>query len=74
MSDNLLTSDETANITRLSRRTLERLRADGTGPQYVKLGRRILYRRSDLDLWIAGNVRCSTSAAIRERVAEGVQI
>ncbi len=35
-------------------RTQERMRADGSGPVYVRLGaRRIAYRRSDIEAWLA---------------------
>lgn len=30
-------------------RTLERWRTEGTGPKFIRLGRRVLYRRSDLE-------------------------
>jgi excisionase family DNA binding protein len=60
----LLTQAETANYLRLSERTLERWRVNGSsGPAFVKLGRRVLYRKSDLDEWIASRVVHSTSEA-----------
>ena len=48
-----LTQQEAAAYLRLSPRTLERHRVEGTGSRFVKLGRRVLYRRSDLDDWAA---------------------
>lgn len=65
MDDRLLTERETADLTRLSPRTLERLRATGTGCQYVKLGRRVFYRPLDLQAWIDSNL-CSSTSAVRE--------
>jgi hypothetical protein len=32
------------------------MRHKGTGPRYVKLGRKVYYRRADLDEWIDKNV------------------
>jgi predicted DNA-binding transcriptional regulator AlpA len=37
--------------------TLAKMRWNGTGPNYAKLGSRVLYRRSDIDAWIAANTR-----------------
>jgi predicted DNA-binding transcriptional regulator AlpA len=45
----------------LSPRTLEKLRVTGAGPQYFKMGRAVLYAIGDLEAWLAGNRRCSTS-------------
>lgn len=49
----------------LSERTLERWRVSGEGPPFAKLGRRVLYRQSDLDDWIASRVVASTSDLAR---------
>jgi predicted DNA-binding transcriptional regulator AlpA len=57
----LLTQREAALALRLSERTLERSRVTGFGPMFVKLGRRVFYRRSDLDEWIASHICKSTS-------------
>ncbi|WP_201408326.1 helix-turn-helix transcriptional regulator [Mycobacterium paraintracellulare] len=32
------------------------MRHKGTGPRYVKLGRKVYYRRGDLQAWIEANV------------------
>ena len=41
---------------RLSRRTLERMRVEGTGPRYLKAGpgkrSRVLYREADVLSWL----------------------
>jgi excisionase family DNA binding protein len=50
----LLTPDETAGYLRATKQTLARWRCEGGGPAYVKMGMRVLYRRSDLETWIAG--------------------
>ncbi len=58
-----LTQEEAAAYMRLSPRTLERHRVEGTGSLFVKLGRRVLYRRLDLDAWAASRTFGSTSEA-----------
>lgn len=55
------TQSEAADLLRVSPRTLERYRVAGTGPRFVKLGRRVLYRASDLEAWAAANTFASTS-------------
>ncbi len=40
----------------LSPATLETLRSRGGGPPFVKLGRRVVYRQGDLDLWLEERV------------------
>jgi predicted DNA-binding transcriptional regulator AlpA len=57
----LLTQHEAADATRLSERTLERHRLTGTGPKFVRLGRRVFYRRQDVEAWIIDCTRQSTS-------------
>lgn len=51
-----LTTIEVADKLRISRRTLERMRVDGTGPRYIKVGpgrkSRVLYREQDVLDWI----------------------
>ena len=52
-----LTTIEVAEMLRISRRTLERMRVEGTGPRYLKVGpgkrSRVLYRQSEVDAWLA---------------------
>jgi hypothetical protein len=60
----LWTEDEFAKHCRFSKRKAERDRAAGTGCPFVKLGRRVLYRAGDVEAWIAGNLRHSTSGAL----------
>jgi predicted DNA-binding transcriptional regulator AlpA len=44
--------------------TLQWWRVVGRGPQYVKIGHRVVYRKSDLDAFIAkGTVNPETEAA-----------
>lgn len=45
----------------LKRTTLEAWRCRGGGPKFVKLGRLVKYRQSDLDDFIKAQVRSNTS-------------
>jgi hypothetical protein len=44
------------------------LRHKGTGPEYVKLIRKIFYGRGQIDAWIDGNRYARTDQPIREAV------
>ena len=61
-----LIQSEAAELLRLSPRTLERKRLDGTGPRFVKAGRRVLYRRADIEAWTEAHTFVSTSEADAE--------
>lgn len=50
-----------ADYVGLSPATLETMRVRGGGPAFVKLGRRVVYRREDLDEWLHQRRRLSTS-------------
>lgn len=56
-----LDTGEAARYLSLGRSTLAKHRCYGTGPVYQKLGRRVIYRASDLDAWAASYRRKSTS-------------
>lgn len=51
-----LTSNEAAAVLRISPRTLERMRVDGSGPRFIKVGAgkrsRVLYREAELVAWV----------------------
>lgn len=47
----------------ISHRTLESWRVSGGGPVFVRIGRSIRYRRSDLEAFIASGARRNTSEA-----------
>lgn len=47
-----LDTKQAAELTGISTVTLERWRAEGEGPPYVKLGRLVKYRRVDLDAFM----------------------
>jgi predicted DNA-binding transcriptional regulator AlpA len=54
-------TQEAAQFLGLSRRTLEKHRVYGTGPQFLKLGGRVVYRIEDLHTWAERGLRRSTS-------------
>lgn len=56
-----LTQDEVAEVLRLSPRTLERMRLEGTGPKFRKFGRRVTYASEDLEAWADDRAFRSTS-------------
>jgi excisionase family DNA binding protein len=62
----LLTQREAATVLRLSERTLERLRVQGLGPKFVRCGRSVRYRQSDLEEWITARVVRSTSEELAQ--------
>jgi len=45
----------------VSTRLLEKWRVTGGGPTFIKIGRRVLYRQSDLDDFLERNTFRSTS-------------
>lgn len=61
----LLTTAEAAAFLRLSPRTLERFRVEGTGPKYLQAGAgkraRVLYDPAELRSWLASFAYRSTS-------------
>ena len=48
----LLSEKEVAKIYKFNVRTLQRERSLGTGMPYVKLGKRVRYKRSDVEKYI----------------------
>ena len=63
-----MTTDDVVQETTIAKATLAKWRCYGTGPDWVKLGARVMYRRIDLDAWIASNTRTPTAANDREAV------
>lgn len=46
----LLDVNDAAKYLNLSKSTLAKMRLSGKSPKYVKLGRKVAYRASDLDI------------------------
>ncbi len=54
---------------RLSPRTLERWRFQGTGPQYLKVGGRVVYRLEDVEAYEAEQLRATVTAKVAQPIA-----
>lgn len=52
MNDKLLTVPEVAEMTRLPEATIRWFRHVGKGPRSAKLGRRVVYKESEVMEWI----------------------
>ena len=59
----VVTAKVAARIVGLSESTLAKLRLNGNGPVYCKLGRRVVYRPVDLDQWLQSRTARDTSDA-----------
>lgn len=60
-AENLLTETEAAQLRGQSVRTLQAERVRGGGCPFVKLGRSVRYRRSDVLQFIESRIKASTS-------------
>lgn len=58
----LLNTQEAADAVRLARMTLVKMRVEGRGPVFTKVGRRVFYRPEDLERWIMDGRRENTQA------------
>ena len=56
----LFTAKEAASYLRIGYSTLARLRMTGEGPAYGRVGGSVVYRKRDLDTYIAKSLRFST--------------
>lgn len=56
-----LDTNEAAIRTGLSPVTLRKMRLNGTGPRFLKLGRAVRYRETDIEAWLNARVAFSTS-------------
>ena len=61
--DPLLKPQELAAWLGTSAGSLAQMRYRGQGPRFVKTGKLVRYRRSDIDAWLDANTRQQTSAA-----------
>lgn len=60
MSDPIVTPNQLSEETRIPVGTLRYWRHAGKGPESFKLGRRVVYRRSAVDAWIAAQQLATT--------------
>lgn len=54
--DELLSQSEVATLLRQKPQTLAGWRCEGKGPEYVKVGRSVYYRRTAISTWLAGQI------------------
>ena len=67
-----LNQAELADRWDLSQRTLERWRAIGWGPCFLKIGGRVVYRLEDVEACERQHMRASTSEPVQQPQAGGV--
>jgi excisionase family DNA binding protein len=53
MDDEFLTTEQLADYLHVAPQTLRQWRWQGSGPPGIKVGRRVLYRRSAVEAWLA---------------------
>ena len=63
LDEPLLPEDEAARILKVKKQTPAAWRNRGQGPAYVKVGRRVFYRPSDLREWLGSRVVRPRAAA-----------
>lgn len=56
-----LTTRDLEKYTGISASTWNKKRLTGDGPQFIKVGRTVLYQVDDVDAWLGSRVRRSTS-------------
>jgi predicted DNA-binding transcriptional regulator AlpA len=59
----VITVAAAAKFVGLSESTLAKLRLNGNGPTYCKLGRRVVYRPADLESWLQSRTTRDTTDA-----------
>jgi predicted DNA-binding transcriptional regulator AlpA len=59
----VITATAAAKFVGLSESTLAKLRLNGNGPTYCKLGRRVVYRPADLETWLQSRTARDTTDA-----------
>ncbi len=61
---------EAATYLRIAPSTLAKMRCYGGGPRFAKVGQRVVvYDKDDLDIWLAGRTRESTSKLLPHQEA-----
>ena len=63
--DSLLTDFDLERVTGRARSSWQKARLTGDGPPFIRLGRLVRYRRSDVELWLAAHpsLRSTSEAA-----------
>lgn len=61
--------DEVAARFRISVKTVQKWRQTNRGPRYVKVGRLVRYRESDIQAWLNEQTRTNTTQRARPQLA-----
>ena len=61
MLEQLYNEKETAKLLSLSIKTLQRYRYTGGGPIYIKLGKSVRYKESDIEKYVSERTRYITT-------------
>ena len=61
MLEQLYNEKETAKLLSLSVKTLQRYRYTGGGPIYIKLGKSVRYKESDIEKYVSERIRYITT-------------
>lgn len=56
-SDQLLTSEQVAELLQVPESTVGLWRQQGTGPAWLRIGKYVRYRREDVRVWVVAQVR-----------------
>ena len=65
--ETLMDTRQAAEVLKISPKTLERMRVEGRGPAFVKVGRCVRYRESDILVFVERNIFESTSEFVANR-------
>lgn len=61
----LLNTAEAAKLLHVAEITISKWRMDGLGPQFIRFGRGIRYRVSDIEAWVETRAGADASEAAR---------
>jgi hypothetical protein len=67
--DALYEEGHVAKAMRCNVKTLQAWRMRGCGPQFLKIGRLVRYRGSDIARWMETRLMCSTSSTLPQDAA-----
>lgn len=62
----LLTTSEVAARTGIPESTLRYFRANGKGPDYGKIGRRVMYKPEAVDTWLSDQMEATARGGVKE--------
>lgn len=62
MIDTYMSAAKVTELLSLSKNDLAKMRCDGSGPVFFRIGRRVRYRCADIQAWLDARRRTSTAA------------